>query len=75
MSKESKYSLKDGSDKESQREKKSNGPFKNLKSVGIEINNSQEQVNGRLEMREESASEFEDRSIVMIQSEEQRGKD
>lgn len=37
--------------------------------------NSQEEINGRLEMREESASEFEDQSIVMIHSEEQRGKD
>lgn len=37
--------------------------------------NSQEEINGRLEMREESASEFEDQSILMIHSEEQRGKD
>lgn len=75
ISKESKYSLKNVSDEESHQEKKSNGPFQNLKGVVIEIKNSQEEGNGRLEMREESASEFEDRSIVMIHSEEQKGKD
>lgn len=46
-----------------------------MKIIVIEIKNSQEEVNSRLEMREERASEFEDRSIEIKQSEEQRGKD
>lgn len=69
ISKESKYSLKNVSGKEIK------WTFLELERCSKEIKNSQEEGNGRLEMREESASEFEDRSIVMIHSEEQKGKD
>lgn len=46
-----------------------------MKIIVIEIKNSREEVKSRLEMREERASEFEDRLIEIKQSEEQRGKD